>query len=205
MNIDELKGNSHRIKESATTPVEEKKVNKVVQGKVKAKKNEVRKLTDIFIAEDVSNVKNYIVMDVLVPALKKAVFDIITDGVDMILYGEAGRHRRSKKSSGEYVSYSTNYTSSRDRSRYAEPRRRESFDYEDLIFETRAEAETVREGLDDLIDRYGVANVGDLYDLAGMTAPYTANKYGWTSIRSCEAVRVRDGYILKLPKAKLID
>lgn len=29
---------------------------------------------------------------------------------------------------------------------------------------------------------------------------YAANKYGWTDIAGCRAVRVRDGYILKLPK-----
>ena len=41
--------------------------------------------------------------------------------------------------------------------------------------------------------------------MADLTSPYTSNKYGWTNIRSAEAVRVRDGYILKLPKAMPID
>lgn len=41
----------------------------------------------------------------------------------------------------------------------------------------------------------------DLYDLANVSNDnYAANKYGWTDIAGCRAVRVRDGYILKLPK-----
>ena len=58
----------------------------------------------------------------------------------------------------------------------------------------------------DVIDRYGFVTVGDMYDLSGLTPPYTANSYGWTSIRTAEPVRVRDGgYVLKLPKASPID
>ena len=51
-------------------------------------------------------------------------------------------------------------------------------------------------------DLYGVVSVGDLYDLAAVsTDNFAVNKYGWTDIAGCKAVRVRDGYILKLPKA----
>ena len=81
----EYPANSHRSKELATeSHSEERKVQKVVSGKVTTKKNEVRKLTDIFISEDARNVKSYIFMDVLVPAIKKAISDIVTDGIDMI-------------------------------------------------------------------------------------------------------------------------
>ena len=74
----EYPANSHRSKELATEGrSEERKVQKVVSGKVTTKKNEVRKLTDIFISEDARNVKSYIFMDVLVPAIKKAISDLI--------------------------------------------------------------------------------------------------------------------------------
>ena len=95
--------NSHRYKEEKKEATAEKHIKKVVTGKTAVKKNNVRKLTDIFISEDVSNVKSYVFMDVLVPAIKKAISDIVTDGVDMILYGESGRKGR-KRSEGN-VSY----------------------------------------------------------------------------------------------------
>ena len=59
--------NSHKYKEQQKNAVtEEKRVQKVVTSPVKTKTNEARKLADIFISEDISNVKNYIFMDVLV-------------------------------------------------------------------------------------------------------------------------------------------
>lgn len=200
----EYPANSHRSKELATEGrSEERKVQKVVSGKVTTKKNEVRKLTDIFISEDARNVKSYIFMDVLVPAIKKAISDIVTNGIDMILYGGSGSGRKSKPSST--VSYRSYYDSPRSggSSRNDVPRSR--FDYDDIVFESRGEAELVREQMVDIIERYGFVTVADMYDMADLTAPYTSNKYGWTNIRSAEAVRVRDGYILKLPKAMPID
>lgn len=194
--------NSHRSKEMKTEAPVEKKVEKVVRGKVKTRENKSRKLTDIFIAEDAENVKSYIFMDVLVPAIKKAISDIVTDGIDMILYGES-RGRKSKSSNK--VSYSRYYDDQRggrDRENY---RARSRFDYDDIVFDSRGEAEAVREQMVELIDQYGVVTVADMYDMADLTSPYTSNKYGWTNIRSAEAVRVRDGYILKLPKAMPLD
>ena len=59
--------------------------------------------------------------------------------------------------------------------------------------------------MQDMIDRYGVVRVDDMYDMAGLTAPYTSHRYGWTSVRNAESVRVRDGYIIKMPRAVPID
>ena len=200
----EYPANSHRSKELATEGrSEERKVQKVVSGKVTTKKNEVRKLTDIFISEDARNVKSYIFMDVLVPAIKKAISDIVTDGIDMILYGGSGSGHKTKPSNS--VSYRNYYESPRNSMPSRNDPQRSRFDYDDIVFESRGEAELVREQMVDMIERYGFVTVADMYDMADLTSPYTSNKYGWTNIRSAEAVRVRDGYILKLPKAMPID
>ena len=67
------------------------------------------------------------------------------------------------------------------------------------------EAEEVITKMDELIDTYGMVSVADLYDLVGKTSEYTDNKYGWTNIRTAEVIRVRDGYMLKLPKVTPIN
>lgn len=197
----EFKSNSHTSKEKETQ-APEKKVTKVVSGPVKIKKNELRKFTDIFISEDISNVRNYIFMDVLVPAIKKAVSDIVTNGIDMILYGDGGRSRRNTNAASN-VSYRNYYDQRRDdEHRYSStPAARAKYNYNDITIPTRGEAEEVLLRMDELIDTYGIASVADLYDLVGITGDYTDNKYGWTNIRSAEVVRVRDGYMLRLPKA----
>ena len=195
---EEYKPNSHKFREGQTEALTDKKIEKVVRGKVKTKpRSGMSKITDVFISEDASNVKSYIVMDVLVPAVKKAISDIVRDGIDMILYGES---RSRKSNSSSYVSY-RDYSRSDDRDRFRDSRTRSGYNHDDIILESRGEAEEVLTRMDELIDTYGVVSVADLYDLIGKSCEYTDNKYGWTNIRNAEPIRVRDGYMLKLPKA----
>lgn len=201
----DYKPNSHRFKEeqsdSGTASNAKKEVKKVINGTAKVKKkSSLSKVADTFINEDVENVKSYILMDVLVPAAKKAISDIVVNGIDMILYGEV----RDKKSSGSsYVSY--NKYSSRDRDDRFYNRTRSGYSHDDIILDTRREAEEILRNMDGLIETYGVVSVADLYDLAGVSCSYTDNKYGWSNIRNAEIIRVRDGYIIKMPKAMPID
>ena len=198
---EEYKSNSHKSREGQTEALtERKKVEKVVHGKVRTKpKSGISKVTDMFISEDAANVKSYIVMDVLVPAVKKAISDIVRDGIYMIQYGEA-RGRRSSESSS-YVSYRDYSRRDDDRDRFIDSRTITVYSQDDIVLETRGEAEEFLSRLDELIDTYGVVSVADLYDLIGKSCEYTDNKYGWTNIRNAEPIRVRNGYMLKLPKA----
>lgn len=197
--------NSHKFKEEQKTAAPEKRVSKVVKGSVKTKKNEVRKFADIFISEDIGSVKNYIFMDVLVPAIKKAIYDIVTNGIDMFLYGGTGKAKSA--SSGTRVSYGKYY----DQKNNAGYRGSENvkshngFEYDDIIFDNRGEAETVKQQMQAAIGKYGFVTVADLYDMVDLPAPYTSQKYGWMDVSSAEATRVRDGYMLKLPRAVPID
>ena len=203
----EYKANSHKVREEQKREnkevVERKKIEPVAKAKTK-KKSEIKKFTDVFIAEDVTSVKNYIVNDVLIPAAKKAISDIVTNGIDMILYGEArGKDRR--RDSGSRVSYTKYYERDRDRYYDRGRARRSVYDYDDIILDTRREAEDVLNRMDDLIDAYGMVSVADLYDLVGVSGNYTDNKYGWTNLRNAEVRRTRDGYLIKLPKALPFD
>ena len=201
----DYKPNSKRYKtEQKDAPADKKKVEKVVKGAVKTrKKSGVSKLKDTFISEDVSNVKSYILMDVLIPAAKKAISDIVRDGIDMILYGDT--HRGHSSSSASYVSYRSYSDRDRRDNRYESSRSRTIYEPDDIILESRVEAEEVLERMNELLDNYGIVSVADLYDLVGKSCDYTANRYGWTNIRNAEPVRVRDGYLLKMPKVGPID
>ena len=196
--------NSHKFKEeqkAIAATEEKKKVEKVVKGKVRIReKSEIRKFADLFLPEDVTNVKQFIIQDVLVPALKK----VVSDTVDTILYGGT---KHSSSSTSDKVSYSKYYDRFDSKSdRRPNEARVGGLSFGDLVFETRGEAETVREQMLDIIERYGFVTVADVYDMADLTAPYTSNKYGWTNIRNAETMRLRDGgFVLKLPKAMPID
>ena len=183
-------------KKSKINTVEDKnKVDKIVKGKVKTKKK--NGILSSFINDDLQDIKKYIVEDVLIPTIKKTITDVVKNSIDMFFYGEVSRSNRSNSSR---ISYSSYY----DRDR--EPRsRRNSLLIDDIVLESRAEAEEVLDRLDEMIEEFGMASVLNLYDLIGVTAPFTADKYGWTDIRNATAVRVRDGYLLKLPRVMPLD
>lgn len=192
--------NSHKFKaeQKELANSEKKKVEKIVKGNVIVKKKSgMSKLADIFISEDVKNVKSFIIMDVLVPSVIKALSDIAHTTIDMILPG--GSKSRNKGSGiSNYVSYRDYYGSKN--TNHDSYKTRNGFSCDDIVLETRGEAEEVLSRLDELIDMYGSASVADLYDLVGKTCNYTDDKYGWTNVRNAEPVRVRDGYLLKMPK-----
>lgn len=184
-------------KEAAKTA----QMQKVVKGTVKTKPNEVRKLTNVFISEDAAKVKSYIVMDVLVPAIKKAISDIVRNGIDMILYGETGRD--SKKSNGDYVSYRNYSETVNNRNSHVS---RGGFSYDDLYFDFRGDAERVLMQMRDAINTYGIVSIGAMYDLAGIASDnYMNHKYGWMNLNNAEIVATSRGYLIKLPKAMPLD
>jgi hypothetical protein len=179
--------------------VKKEKVEKIVKGTVKSKKK--NGFFSSFLSGDFMDIKEYVMQDVLIPALKNAIEDTITNGISMMLNGGEPR-RGNRKSSASRVSYRSYYDrDDRERDRDRGRSRNAGYSYDDIILETRGEAEDVIARLDELIDVYGMASVADLYDLVGISGQYTDNKYGWTNVASATHVRVRDGYLLKMPRA----
>ena len=198
---DNLPDNSHKARdEKKASATEEKRVEKVVRGKVKTQKNNKRKLADLFISEDAGNVKNYIFLDVIIPAVKKAIYDLVVGTLDMSLYG--GRGGGGRRSTADKVSYRDyNSVSRRDTRSYESARTTSGYSYDDIVLETRGEAEAVLSRMDEIMEEYEIVRVADLYDLVGITGEHTDNKYGWTNIRNAKIVRVRDGWKIEMPRA----
>lgn len=146
--------------------------------------------------KDVDDVKSYIFEDIVVPAVK----DIILDAVRAFL-GVSGNSRGGRSSTSSKISYRKYYDDRDRRDSGNVSRTRTGYDYDDIILESRGEAEDVLERMDELIATYQVVSVADFYDLVGVSGNYTDNKYGWTDIRNASVIRVRDGYMIKLPKA----
>lgn len=188
--------NSHKSKESVADqqPTEDiKKVERVVATPVKTKKKSgFGKMLGTIVSDDAKDIKTYLVSDIVVPTIKKT----ISDTVDMILFGGS----RKNRSTAGRVSYRSYYDEPRARD-MREPVATTSYSYDDIIIGSRGEAEEVLTRLNELIDTYQIASVADLYDLVGLARNFTDNNYGWTNLSSAYVVRVRDGYMLKLPRA----
>ena len=205
----EYKSNSHKSKQE-----EIEKLQPIAKGKKVEKKQESFK--DMFKTNS-SSIKEYIIMDILIPTAKRTISeivgsssDILVDTIDTILFGEKRSRSRRRSGSGRtsYYKYYDDRDRYRDRDRDRDrPARVRGYEFDDIVLETRREAEEVLDRMEDLIDTYKIVSVADLYDLVGISGNYTDNKYGWSNLRSArvESLRYGDGYILKLPKALPLD
>lgn len=186
--------NSHRSKQAAE---EEKKPEAMITGTAHVKKrNAVRRVADIFLAEDISTVCGWVLSDVIVPGFKR----LLVSSVDMLLNGKKGSSQ-NRSSSVSTVSY-RDYYDDRDRSSSRKP---EYFDYDEITYETRGDAELVLDQMRDILARFRVVRVSDMFDLSRMSSPYTGNRYGWTNLDSARIMPTRDGYVIKMPRALPLD
>lgn len=193
--MDEYKSNSNKTK-----PAErEKRVEKAVSGKVKrGEKSEWQKVWDLFIVEDAQSVWSTILKEVIVPGIKKVFIDMVTNGLSMRLYG--GTAKSSGAPNASRVSYSAYYNDGRSVRREDQPAGK--LNYDNIVLESKGEAEEVLNQMFGCLEKYGNVSVVDLYDLLGIDGDYTETKYGWTNLQNAYVARDRDGYRLKLPKAR---
>ncbi len=205
----EFPGNSHKSKEA---PPEEKKIERVTEGKVIRQKPSLgKRFTSLFIAGDQDSVMKYVMMDVLLPGARDMVADAVTQYVERMIFGEARSTSRRpgirSASTGVpgYVSYNR-YAAGASKATPEAPRAgglsvrdRATHNFESLVLETRPDAEEVIDRLFDLIAKYEQATVADLYELSGLTSEFTDQNWGWTDIRGADVQRVRNGYLLRLP------
>lgn len=202
-----LPGNSQTVVKDMT-PIEEDrpKVKKVIKGQVVTKKKSVgRKFADTFLGEDVVDVKSYILQDVLIPAIKDTISDVVTGGVEMLLFGE----RRTRAGHGSYngnnrTVYSSCYgNNGQKQSKPAQSGRRYgAASVNDIILESRGEAEEVLGNMIDAIKDYGSVSIADLYDMVGAPSVFTDNSWGWFDLGNASVRRVREGYLLVLPRVE---
>lgn len=201
--MDNYTPNSYASKEAAKNKTEERpKLEKVVSGNVNVvkKKGFGKFLAGVFGTSE-SDIGSHIAQDLLIPTLR----DIIIDTVTMAVGGKPGNRSGGARIIGDRVSYGSFYNSSSSSQRRPPVVTTTAFNTDELVFRDRGDAEHILDRLFEIRERYGVVRVTDLYDMAGVTVDYTADKYGWMDLRNARIGRVRDGYILELPRPLPID
>jgi hypothetical protein len=175
-----------------------------------------------FFGSDATSVWQYVMMDVFLPAAKDMIVDSVSQGIERMVFGEShhyGRRGGRARSRGDYGRvytdyrrYSSSYRDERDRpprpdrNRSLSRRERSNHDYKDIVLATRAEAEEVIDRLYDLIGRYDAATLADLYELLGIAGQFTDDKWGWVDLPRDNLIRrIRDGYLLDLPRPEPLD
>lgn len=214
---DTFPSNSKLVKrESQPRPkTEDRKLEKVVTGTVKKQRRSLgKKLAETFLEDDTKSVGNYIFHDVLIPAAKSMICDMVGWGgfAEILLFGDKRGSRTRREGGKSFTSYGSCYHSTdrdvrdRDRDKRDISRvGRARHDFDEIVLDTRGEAEEVLSRLVDLTIDYNQATVADLYDLVGISTNFTDNKYGWTDLHNATVTRVRGGYLINLPRPQPLD
>jgi len=190
---------SRQERERAIQPVE-----RVTTGKAVVKKKTFgRKVLDLFLSEKIDDVGDYITHSVIGPGIKSLLYDMVNSAISMMFWGDPNVRRNSRRDGGG--SRANDYwRASNERGRSSDRGRRPAYDYDDIIFETRDDAERVLDRLFDQLERYGKARVADLYEAAGLSPDgnYTVNYYGWYSLRGAGVYPTSEGWAIDLPKCE---
>lgn len=189
-----------------------KAISKVINGNVVVRKPSLlSKFKSTFFADDIQNVKSYAIKDVIIPGIKH----LFLDSLSMLILGERCYTGSAvKKSSGATYSYNTVYKSKLDReTKYKRSSdTREKVNYKELLYESRGEAEVIRDTLVELIEGYDDASLADLYRAADCDFSSADYNFGWSSedlpfIARAEAHYITSErmWVLDLPRPHPID
>ena len=182
------------------TPQREKK-DKVISGTVTVKKPSLgKKFAKTFFGAEVTDVKGYL-RDTLIQATKC----MFLDGLSMLFFNTPTGRMGSLMGRGNVQpSFNYSYVSSRGQPVSNKSQQQTSNPtlpaYDEFNFSTKDDAETVLTNLIECINQFGRVSVNDLYDMVGMTAPWSDVYWGWTNLASATTRRDYQGYRLVLPK-----
>lgn len=204
--MQDYKPNSHRFKESqpgATKPAapEEKKVEKVVSGKVTAKpKSGLAKFVETFFAEDLSKVKDYIVKDVIIPTAKDTLWTIIARGSERFIFGENGHSPKNSKL--PFINYNNLFKSNTPAPQSSGSSNSSQYSVDHIILEDRGDAEKVLAAMHGHINEFGEVSISTLYELIGEPiGDFMSTRWGWRSLNTAGIMRTSSGgYKLELPR-----
>ena len=194
-----------------------------LRGKVHQKKSIWKSVGDRFISEDAEYVGSSILDDILIPALRDLINDILHGAIDMTFGG--GNYRGgsySRRRGRSHISYDRMYDDRRSsRRRYDrdddDDRRSSSRripDCSEFVFDPRdfdrpsdakCAAEDLLDDMADRIEEYGQVDVAWFFDQIGedINGRWNAEDWGWTNL---SGVRVRgsnrNGWYIDLPKPK---
>jgi len=202
----EFPPNSARAKMESSEPEtpEDKKVEAVVTGEVKRRKKPLgKRFHETFFGGDAKGTAQYVIFSVLIPAAKDMLVEAGAQGIEKLVYGESKRRGsyRGVAPTGRIAYHQMTPSDRPPPAQTISPRARARHEFDEIILQSRGEAEEVLDRMFDLLSRYDSVSVADLYELTGVQSAYTDQKWGWTDLRGSSVHRTRaGGFLLDLPE-----
>ena len=178
-----------------------------MKGKVKVKKrNGLIKFAEAFLPDDVSDVKSYILVDVIIPSIKKVIDEIF----HIMLWGDTNTSYFTRRSSS-HTSYQNYYDRKNSQNSSRMSKKSDSSIYildEDFVFDYEEDAENFVRWMLDVIAEDSFIRLSEANEYVGRTGYYTDTHYGWTNLNGWKIIntgRAEGRYVLKLPRPFPVD
>lgn len=187
-----------------------KNIQPVVKGAKQVNRPATRRFKDYLFAESPKELGAKIGRDVVVPRLKAGVEEALNSFLSGMLWGGGPRPMSNIVQGTVLRGGNVNYNhistqqSGLAQAAQANVSRTSSGNYQDLVTPTQDSAEMLLARMYDLLNQYRVVAVADLYELANITPAISDNAYGWTNLDGARISKVRDGFLLELPRPTLI-
>lgn len=193
-------------KKKPTKAEERHKIEKVVKNRVTTQKKSLsQKFGETFLSDESGGVGSYIFNDVLIPALKDTFVDMVEGAINMAFYGDTRHRSRGRSSISRGSVERIPYEASFDRRRSA-PRGRARYEMDNLIFDSRADADTLLDTLTEYLDQYGSVSVGDVFESIDIPTQANDFHYGWYELGGAHIRKSRNGgYVLEMPRLEELD
>lgn len=198
---------------SLPTPTggEAKKIQRVVmQGTImKRKQSTMDKISKSLFGSEARAVVDYVVADVLVPAIKSTLVEMVKSGIERLIYGDNAPPNSIVRRNGvdiPYVSYSAISQQPKAVANIA-PGRSAMHQFSELVFPRKSDATNLLTVITEYVDTYEILSVADFKEACGgLQADYTDEKYGWDKrdILYTHVQQTNGGWCLSLPRPKPI-
>lgn len=216
--MENFPSNAHKPK--SVTPekpkTDEPRVQRVVEGEViRRKKSLGKRFMETFFG-DTKGIGRAVLEEILIPTAREMVFEAGKDALDRALFPDARGigHRRGSSRGGptNYRALSGGIAAKaiaiRDDPRPALSRRaRATHNFDEIILNSRREGEDILAQMFEVVERFDAVTVADLYEMVNIDANYTDRKFGWTGpmLSGAGVDRVKEGYLLDLPRPEALD
>jgi hypothetical protein len=202
--------NSRNVTEKSTLkPKEEKNLTKVVSGEVTQKKKPLgQRFKNMITGVEFKGASQYVFFDVLIPAVKNMVVDAVDVGVKRMIYGDSaprgvgGYGRTSRTTYNSPVNRGRDSVMLPKQAPHVAPSRASRPN--DIVLNTREEAELVLSTMQDIIEKYDFASVSDFHTIVGLPSTYVDNNWGWSGLHYVNIRQVREGWLLDMPSVEPI-
>ena len=187
-------------------------VNSMLEGPLKTKKKSAfEKFSEDFFSGDAKTIKEYAVKDVLIPSFKRMISTLVSNAVDILLFGEARGNKNfpdGRPNKYSYTSYSSYYDGGsqiKTRSINTKPILPQREDYRKWVF-TENDAKRALLFLRTEIENYDRVSLSKLYQFCGKHWSPADENYGWFDLSTADWHYDidADGYILELPSPEPI-